>query len=98
VFDLYRGDRVACAPESSLQDLDDALSAAVAAKRHGAQYEPTVLVDVEPSMRVVCEEVFGPVVTVQRYRDLPPLFEQISAALRHSRHDRGAAGPVQPVT
>jgi acyl-CoA reductase-like NAD-dependent aldehyde dehydrogenase len=50
------------------------------AKRHGAAYEPTVLVDVEPSMRVVCEEVFGPVVTVQRYRDLPPLFESISAA------------------
>jgi len=50
------------------------------ARRHGAAYEPTVLVDVQPSMRVVCEEVFGPVVTVQRYRDLPPLFEQISAA------------------
>ena len=49
------------------------------AKRHGAAYEPTVLVDVEPSMRVVCEEVFGPVVTVQRYKDLPPLFERISA-------------------
>ncbi len=48
-------------------------------KRHGAQYEPTVLVDVEPAMRVVCEEIFGPVVTVQRYRDLPPLFERISA-------------------
>jgi acyl-CoA reductase-like NAD-dependent aldehyde dehydrogenase len=50
------------------------------AKRHGAAYEPTVLVDVQPSMRVVCEEIFGPVVTVQRYTDLPPLFEQISAA------------------
>jgi acyl-CoA reductase-like NAD-dependent aldehyde dehydrogenase len=50
------------------------------ARRHGAAYEPTVLVDVDPSMRVVCEEVFGPVVTVQRYRDLPPLFERISAA------------------
>jgi acyl-CoA reductase-like NAD-dependent aldehyde dehydrogenase len=50
------------------------------ARRHGAAYEPTVLVDVEPSMRVVCEEVFGPVVTVQRYKDLPPLFERISAA------------------
>ena len=38
------------------------------ARRHGAAYEPTVLVDVAPSMRVVCEEVFGPVVTVQRYK------------------------------
>ena len=50
------------------------------AKRHGAAYEPTVLVDVQPEMRVVCEEIFGPVVTVQRYTDLPPLFERISAA------------------
>ncbi len=49
-------------------------------RRHGAAYAPTVLVDVEPSMRVVCEEVFGPVVTVQRYTDLTPLFERISAA------------------
>ena len=30
-------------------------------------------------MRIVCEEVFGPVVTVQRYRELAPLFESISA-------------------
>ena len=50
------------------------------ARRQGAAYEPTVLVDVQPAMRVVCEEVFGPVVTVQRYADLPPLFAQISAA------------------
>jgi acyl-CoA reductase-like NAD-dependent aldehyde dehydrogenase len=48
-------------------------------KRHGAQVEPTVLVDVKRTMRVVCEEVFGPVVTVQRYSDLKPLFAAISA-------------------
>jgi len=48
-------------------------------KRHGAAYEPTVLVDVSRAMRVVCEEVFGPVVTVQPYGDLPELFEHISA-------------------
>jgi acyl-CoA reductase-like NAD-dependent aldehyde dehydrogenase len=49
------------------------------AARRGAQYEPTVLVDVKRSMRVVCEEVFGPVVTVQKYAQLQPLFEAISA-------------------
>ena len=48
-------------------------------RRHGAQYEPTVLVDVAPEMKVVCEEVFGPVVTVQRYGELAPLLENISA-------------------
>jgi len=48
-------------------------------KRRGAAYEPTVLVDVARSMRVVCEEVFGPVVTVQPYTDVHALFEEISA-------------------
>lgn len=47
-------------------------------RREGALYAPTVLVDVAPTMRVVCDEVFGPVVTVQPYRDLDPLFAQIS--------------------
>ena len=48
-------------------------------QRHGAQYEPTVLVDVDPSMKVVCEEIFGPVVTVQRYRELAPVLAAVSA-------------------
>jgi acyl-CoA reductase-like NAD-dependent aldehyde dehydrogenase len=47
-------------------------------KRHGAAYEPTVLADVRQEMRVVCEEVFGPVATVQRFTDLAPVFERIS--------------------
>jgi acyl-CoA reductase-like NAD-dependent aldehyde dehydrogenase len=38
-----------------------------------------VLVDVDPSMKVVCEEIFGPVVTVQRYRDLAPVLAAVSA-------------------
>jgi acyl-CoA reductase-like NAD-dependent aldehyde dehydrogenase len=38
-------------------------------KRKGAQLEPTVLVDVTPSMKVVCDEVFGPVVSVLPYDD-----------------------------
>ena len=49
------------------------------ARRRGAQYEPTVLVDVKPSMRVVCEEVFGPVVTLQRYGDLKAVYEAVNA-------------------
>ena len=48
-------------------------------RRHGAAYEPTVLVDVDPSMRVVCDEVFGPVVTVQRFTELEPVMARISA-------------------
>ena len=38
--------------------------------RHGAAHEPTVLVDVKPQMEVVCNEVFGPVVSILPYDDL----------------------------
>jgi len=48
-------------------------------KRHGAAYEPTVLADVRPAMKVVCEEIFGPVATVQPFAELNPLFERVSA-------------------
>lgn len=46
--------------------------------RHGAAYEPTVLVDVKPAMRVVCDEIFGPVVTVQRFSDIDAVFDRVS--------------------
>jgi succinate-semialdehyde dehydrogenase/glutarate-semialdehyde dehydrogenase len=36
----------------------------------GWYYEPTVLLDVTTEMRVLKEEVFGPVATVERYTDL----------------------------
>jgi len=39
-------------------------------RREGALVWPTVLADVTPTMKVVCEEVFGPVVTVISYRDI----------------------------
>jgi len=48
-------------------------------RRHGTAYEPTVLADVRPNMKVVCEEIFGPVATVQPFTDLEPLFERVSA-------------------
>lgn len=43
-------------------------------RREGASLEATILVDVDPSMRVVCEEIFGPVVVV-----IP--FERLEEAL-----------------
>lgn len=49
-------------------------------RRVGAQVEPTVLTDVAPSMRVVCDEVFGPVVSVQRFSHIDAVFERISAS------------------
>jgi len=38
--------------------------------RRGAIYAPTILADVEPSMRISCEELFGPAVAVTPVADL----------------------------
>jgi acyl-CoA reductase-like NAD-dependent aldehyde dehydrogenase len=48
--------------------------------RHGAAYEPTLLTDLKPKMKVVCDEVFGPVVNVIPYRKLPDAFAAINAS------------------
>jgi acyl-CoA reductase-like NAD-dependent aldehyde dehydrogenase len=37
---------------------------------HGWFYEPTILVDVDNTMRVAREEIFGPVVSVITYKDV----------------------------
>lgn len=39
-------------------------------KRHGTIHEPTILADVAPSMRVSCDELFGPAVAVTRTGDI----------------------------
>ncbi|MBN9003950.1 MAG: aldehyde dehydrogenase family protein [Rhizobiales bacterium] len=49
--------------------------------RKGAQVVPTVLVDVDPAMKVVCDEVFGPVVSLLPFDD----FDEVCAAVSASR-------------
>jgi glyceraldehyde-3-phosphate dehydrogenase (NADP+) len=49
-------------------------------KRSGPLVEATVLADVSPAMKVSCREVFGPVVTVNRYKR----FEEAIQALNDS--------------
>jgi len=46
--------------------------------RHGAAFEPTVLTGVEPKMKVVCEEVFGPVVNVIPYGAIEEAFAAVN--------------------
>ncbi|MDO8875953.1 MAG: aldehyde dehydrogenase family protein [Pseudolabrys sp.] len=48
--------------------------------RDGAAYAPTVLVDVKPDMKVVCNEVFGPVISVIPYDDFDAVCATISAS------------------
>jgi acyl-CoA reductase-like NAD-dependent aldehyde dehydrogenase len=47
--------------------------------RHGAAVEPTLLTEVQPQMKVVCEEVFGPVANVIPYTSLDAAFAAINA-------------------
>jgi glyceraldehyde-3-phosphate dehydrogenase (NADP+) len=50
------------------------------AERTGDVIRPTVVVDVEPSMKISCEEVFGPVVTVDSYDDFDAAIARINDA------------------
>ena len=49
-------------------------------KRTGSMVEPAVLTDTAPNMRVNCAEIFGPVVTVERYET----FEEALTTINHS--------------
>ena len=46
--------------------------------REGALLQPTVLVDVRPDMKVVCNEIFAPVVTVIPYETLNEAIEAVN--------------------
>ncbi len=47
-------------------------------KRQGAQIEPTVISGVRADMKVVCDEVFGPVISILPYDDIEAVFRTIS--------------------
>ena len=46
--------------------------------RRGAIMAPTVLTDVSSSMKVSCQEVFGPVVTLSPYREFSDALQQLN--------------------
>ncbi len=62
-------------------------------KRTGSVVEATVLTNVKPEMKVSCQEVFGPVVTVTRYRQL----DEAVAALNQSAYGLQAGVFTQDV-
>ena len=43
-------------------------------RRNKSQFHPTLLTDVKPNMKVVCKEIFAPVVSVIAFRDLEEVF------------------------
>ncbi|MEW6510672.1 MAG: aldehyde dehydrogenase family protein [Bacteroidota bacterium] len=48
--------------------------------RNGAVLEPTILSGVDPAQKVSCQEVFAPVVTLDRYTDFQEAVERINAS------------------
>ncbi len=49
-------------------------------RRRDAFYEPTVIMDAAPQMKVVCQEIFGPAIVVRPYTDLAEPIEWINAS------------------
>ncbi len=49
-------------------------------KRQNATIEPTILAHVPPELEVCCREVFGPVVVLHSYRDLPEAIDAVNAS------------------
>jgi acyl-CoA reductase-like NAD-dependent aldehyde dehydrogenase len=45
-------------------------------KREGAILHPTILVDVKPEMKVMCQEVFAPIVSIVPFTDIDDAFAQ----------------------
>lgn len=62
-------------------------------KRTGSVLEATVLTNVKPDMKVSCQEVFGPLVTVTRYRH----FQEAVAAMNQSDYGLQAGVFTQDV-
>ncbi|WP_346356032.1 aldehyde dehydrogenase family protein [Azotosporobacter soli] len=50
-------------------------------KRRGVWFEPTVLTDVTPEMKVVCQETFAPVVCIVPYDTIEEAIRQVNASV-----------------
>jgi acyl-CoA reductase-like NAD-dependent aldehyde dehydrogenase len=48
--------------------------------RKGLVVEPTVLTGTKPDMKVNCQEIFGPVVTVEPYKDFDQALRQVNSS------------------
>lgn len=44
--------------------------------REGTLHEPTIVADVDPAMRISCDEIFGPAVAVSRFDDIDSAIAQ----------------------
>lgn len=58
--------------------LKNGAKALIGGKRNGTLYEPTILVDVKPDMKVSCQEVFAPVVTLEKYDSFEEAIDKVN--------------------
>jgi glyceraldehyde-3-phosphate dehydrogenase (NADP+) len=63
-------DAAAKAEEWVREAVDGGATVLLGGTRRGTLFQPTVITGTRPDMRVTCEEIFAPVVVVERYRDL----------------------------
>lgn len=72
--------------EKEARRIEEWVSEAVAAgarivcggRRNGVFFQPTVLTNVDAAMKVMCKEVFGPVINVVAYDDVDEVFRQVN--------------------
>jgi acyl-CoA reductase-like NAD-dependent aldehyde dehydrogenase len=50
----------------------------IGGKRSGRMVEPTIIDNIAPEMKVCSEEIFGPVITVEKYTDIKEAVERIN--------------------
>ena len=62
--------------------------------REGSVLEPTVLTGTKPEMKVNCQEIFGPVVTVEPYKNFDEALRQNQQL--HLRPAGGACSRATP--
>jgi len=58
--------------------IQDGATLLAGGKRHGSILEPTVLTGTRPDMKVNCQEIFAPVVTVEPYDDFSQALRRIN--------------------
>ena len=58
--------------------IEDGAKVICGGKRKGTYYQPTVLVDTKPKMKVCALEVFGPVVTLEKFSTFEEAIDQVN--------------------
>lgn len=64
------------AEEWIAEAVNQGAKAAFGGTRKGAVLQPTILIDVKPEMKVICQEVFAPVISLIPFDDIEEAFRQ----------------------